>query len=151
MFKKVPLGIKIIVFINTIINLLLLLSSFILLNLGLSFYILGLSVILINILLGVGILLLKNWVRICFIVMQVVGLILSSYPFLIILQFGLGNPSQFGDNYEPWAAYFTPFFWKQLISFVIGMFFPIALMLFSLFCIVYLSLPKVKRQFELLL
>jgi len=149
MFKEVPLGVKRIADANTIINLLLLIPLFVFVRLFcFPLFILGLLVIAANLILGIKIKLLKNWARASFIIMQTVGLVLSIYPFLVILQFGLGNPSRFGDNYELWAVPFTPVFWGQLVSFIIGMSFPSLSMLFSIFCIFYLFLPSISKQFD---
>jgi hypothetical protein len=153
MFKEVPMGIKVIAIINTIINLLLLiflcsiLLSFVPFG-YFQFILLGLFIVCINFVLGFGIILLRNWARRGFILMQIVSLALSIYPFLVILQFGLGNPSQFGDNREQWASLFTTKFFGQLVSFIIGMSFPVLPMLFSIFCIFYLLRFSIKNQFK---
>ncbi|HNW39077.1 MAG TPA: hypothetical protein PL125_06070 [Candidatus Omnitrophota bacterium] len=148
MFKEVPLAVKIIVFINTIINLLLLMPLFTFVRSFVNdFFPLGLLVIMVNIILGALIILLKNWVRVSFIVMQVVGLVLSIWPFLCFLTLGL-NGGSFGDGRVPWAPMCTFLFWKQIASFICGMSFPAVPMLFSIFCIIYLRRPEVKKQFN---
>ena len=149
MFREVPLGIKIIAVINTIINLMLLMPLFTFVRFVYdSLFILGLLVVIVNMVLGIQVVLLKNWVRICFIGMQTLGLVLSIWPFLCILTLGM-NGGSFGERYiVPWRPFNTPIFWKQIASFIYGMSFPSVPMLFSIFCIIYLKRPKVKEQFK---
>ena len=149
MFRNVPRGIKTVAIINLVINFLLLIPScFLLMFSPPIFGPIGLIVVLSNIILGFGILFLKNWARIIFIIMQIISPILSIFPFLIFLQFGLGNPTGFGDTYEAWEVPFTAGFFVQLISFIAGMSIPALPMLFSLFCVVYFLCPNVKKQFK---
>lgn len=149
MFERVSRGIKIVAIVNTIINFLLLIPLFLVVKTFLSrFFVLGLAIIIANILLGIVIILLKNWARRCFIIIQIPNLIISVYPFMVFLQLGLGGAGNFGDAYEPWSDISTLQFWKELASFILGMSFPTVPMLCSIFYIFYLMLPKVKEQFK---
>lgn len=145
MFKNVSWGIKIVAAINTIVNLLLLFPLFFTMFPPFK---LRLSIIIANILLGVGLILLDNWARRLFIAIQIPNLILSIWPFGCILTLGLGSAGAFGDDHILWAPAFTPLFWQQLLSFMLGMLFPAIPMLLSMFYILYFTIPKVKEQFK---
>lgn len=149
MFEQVPLGIKIVIFINTSVNLLLLIFWFFILRwLGLLFTMIGLLVIIANIILGIQVMLLKSWARWIFVKVQILSLLFSIWPFLFIFTLGM-NGGSFGERHTvPWEPLFTPLFWRQFASFMIGMAFPTLPMLFSVFCIFYLTRRKVKEQFR---
>lgn len=149
-FGKVPQGIKVVAIINITVNLLLLFICCFVSKFVPPFILLvGLLILLSNIILGIGILLLKNWARIIFIIMQIISLVFSIFPFLIILTFGLGNPSQFGDTHEAWGDPLTAKFFIQLVSFIMGISVVALPMLFSIFCIFYYLRSNVKKQFKL--
>lgn len=147
--RNVPKGIKVIFVINSIINLLLIAPAYFVLRLfGPWVQCIGFLIILTNITLGFGIKLLNNMARVSFIMMQIVGLIFSVWPFMCFLTIGLGNPSAFGDNYEVWAEPFTYRYIDQSVSFILGMSIPALPMLFSIFCVFYLLRPSIKMQFK---
>ena len=153
MFKEVPLGIKVITIVNTIINLLLLVPLFFILLSSvpsgyLQLIILGLSIICVNLILGIGVILLKNLARKVFVIAQIVSLALSIWPAGFFFTLGLCSAGRFGDDYTPWAPISSSLFWRQLSSLLFGMMFPGVPMLFSMFCIFYLTRSKVREQFK---
>ncbi|MDD5130762.1 MAG: hypothetical protein PHS66_06945 [Candidatus Omnitrophica bacterium] len=153
-FDRIPLTIKIIGIVNTIINFLLLVPLFSILQSPvpsgfLQFFILGLTIIIfINIIFGVGVILLMNLMRKAFIVMQIIGLVISIAPAWFLFTIGLGSAGSFGDNHTVWAPVFSFLFWQQLSGLIFGMMFPGVPMLFSMFCIFYLTRSKVREQFK---
>jgi hypothetical protein len=144
--------IKIIGIINTIINFLLMLFFFILLIFVpsgyMQFIILGLFMVSINIMLGIGVISLNNLARKLFIIVQIISLLLSIWPFGCMFTLGLGSAGRFAGGYVAWAPTHAFLFWQQLASFVFGMMLPVVPMLFSAFCIFYLTRSEISEQFK---
>lgn len=148
MSKRIPSGIKVVSTINIVVNLLLLIPCFFILKfMGSVFFSIGLFIIIVNIILGIGVLLLKTRSRRAFVAMQIVNLTLSVWPFMCFLTLGLGSAGKFGDDHIPWAPISTFLFWEQMTNFIVGMLFPMVPMLLSIFYMFYFTHPKVKKVF----